>query len=798
MAAPRETFTYTNPSTGDILNVFGATAPSTANGVVVPFTLAGYTTKGVRVTGTLTTLDPASFGSHVRMSIFAPGTPNPISVSTVQLNGVAAGGTFEVNLAWAGGASATFPFGMPQTPGIWIITFWDGTANAPAGSPDAQITNLKISMDDDVSPAAVATPLDMTSASGSIQNDFILGSPVKWYRVTVPAANIGIIPPSYFEIFTGGPNTILADSELSLWRTQDAFNGALTPAAQQQPGARVALDFDSGDDDQAAFSFGVGSGLPLGTNNAMVGVGGNGDLTAGDYYLAVIAGDYGYFTRLWALLPVSLTPADGNLDINWRSGTRVVPPPTTEANLGTLVANTTVTQTVSVTADDVAAGNRVKWLRFTLPKTVGVWPNIRSLTIDTEGSETVGGTLGTTPTRQTFVALFAADGLRVAADSNDGSDTLGTITLGTDDRPGPLSSLTPTDITTAGALLNGRDSANLPPGEYFIGVGVGDNSVIIAPGAFQILTTEAGTGTIRVNVNYADPFVPTVTTVPVANPAQSVSINDLGDVGTTTPGTEKVSSVTVNVDAGTGTTFNTPVNVDWVKFTIAEPTTANASYYVDIDTFGGSFPAVGNLPENDTEISLWRNDGLIIARNDDFNDSTVLSGFSFGSNTPRNFPVSGVGTFTGAQGSLPAGTYWIATGPWNIVSGMQTVGDVGNDFPRTNSGGLDTRFRVGRANVPTNLINFNVPAGTIQVNVRTNIPKAPSCPNPSNISGPGQNTTAIDAELTADDIIVFLNRFFAGNLLSDVSGPGQNTTAIDGELTADDIIVFLNRFFAGC
>jgi hypothetical protein len=52
--------------------------------------------------------------------------------------------------------------------------------------------------------------------------------------------------------------------------------------------------------------------------------------------------------------------------------------------------------------------------------------------------------------------------------------------------------------------------------------------------------------------------------------------------------------------------------------------------------------------------------------------------------------------------------------------------------------------------------------------------------------------------LTADDIIVFLNRFFAGDLASDVSGPGQNTTAIDGELTADDIIVFLNRFFAGC
>ncbi|MFN7443516.1 MAG: GC-type dockerin domain-anchored protein [bacterium] len=79
-----------------------------------------------------------------------------------------------------------------------------------------------------------------------------------------------------------------------------------------------------------------------------------------------------------------------------------------------------------------------------------------------------------------------------------------------------------------------------------------------------------------------------------------------------------------------------------------------------------------------------------------------------------------------------------------------------------------------------------------------NLPTPNPCPNPSNVSGPGQNTTAIDGELTADDIIVFLNRFFAGDLLSDVSGPGQNTPAHDGEQTAADILVFLNRIFAGC
>jgi hypothetical protein len=66
----------------------------------------------------------------------------------------------------------------------------------------------------------------------------------------------------------------------------------------------------------------------------------------------------------------------------------------------------------------------------------------------------------------------------------------------------------------------------------------------------------------------------------------------------------------------------------------------------------------------------------------------------------------------------------------------------------------------------------------------------------ADIAGPGL-TVVPDGALTADDIIVFLNRFFASISSSDVAGPGQSTFA-DGEFTADDIIVFLNAFFAGC
>ncbi|MFN7559015.1 MAG: GC-type dockerin domain-anchored protein [bacterium] len=66
----------------------------------------------------------------------------------------------------------------------------------------------------------------------------------------------------------------------------------------------------------------------------------------------------------------------------------------------------------------------------------------------------------------------------------------------------------------------------------------------------------------------------------------------------------------------------------------------------------------------------------------------------------------------------------------------------------------------------------------------------------SDVAGPGQSVGS-DNALTADDIIVYLNWFFAGDTRADVAGPGQSTTP-DTQFTADDIIVFLNRFFAGC
>jgi GH15 family glucan-1,4-alpha-glucosidase len=66
----------------------------------------------------------------------------------------------------------------------------------------------------------------------------------------------------------------------------------------------------------------------------------------------------------------------------------------------------------------------------------------------------------------------------------------------------------------------------------------------------------------------------------------------------------------------------------------------------------------------------------------------------------------------------------------------------------------------------------------------------------ADVAGPGQSIGG-DGQFTADDIIVFINWFFANDARADIAGAGQTPVA-DGQFTADDIIVFINLFFAGC
>ena len=54
-----------------------------------------------------------------------------------------------------------------------------------------------------------------------------------------------------------------------------------------------------------------------------------------------------------------------------------------------------------------------------------------------------------------------------------------------------------------------------------------------------------------------------------------------------------------------------------------------------------------------------------------------------------------------------------------------------------------------------------------------------------------------DGRVTADDLIAYLGRDFAGDLLADLTGPG-GATGPDGVLTSDDMVLAVADFFAGC
>jgi hypothetical protein len=91
-----------------------------------------------------------------------------------------------------------------------------------------------------------------------------------------------------------------------------------------------------------------------------------------------------------------------------------------------------------------------------------------------------------------------------------------------------------------------------------------------------------------------------------------------------------------------------------------------------------------------------------------------------------------------------------------------------------------------------------------QVGVRYSVRYAPQSAflkvikrcNLSDVASPGQ-VPLFDGEATPDDIVVFVDWFFAGDLRADYASQGQ-VPQPDGQLTADDIIVFIDLFFQGC
>jgi hypothetical protein len=120
------------------------------------------------------------------------------------------------------------------------------------------------------------------------------------------------------------------------------------------------------------------------------------------------------------------------------------------------------------------------------------------------------------------------------------------------------------------------------------------------------------------------------------------------------------------------------------------------------------------------------------------------------------------------------------------TSGVPTEGWVGSQAKAVAGGGVKT-YIVGTANGISGFETRTI------LWIRTD--NTLRC-GPSDVAGANQSIGP-DGQLTADDIIVFLQWYFANDPRADVAGPNQGVNP-DGQLTADDIIVFLQRYFAGC
>ncbi|MFN7558760.1 MAG: GC-type dockerin domain-anchored protein [bacterium] len=568
------------------------------------------------------------------------------------------------------------------------------------------------------------------------------GSPVVATFNPLPAGNstatatVGPAETKWIKFVTTADASVATSKYVDI-STVAPVGGDTEMAVYSETGARLFYDDQSGDGSLSALSFGTGAN---GTVGAFPFNGKNGTLVAGTYYLALTFYDDDslFFNNRWGAVSASVD--SGDIGVLISSGDFVPTPPPPAVSLTIADGGTWATGSASIDAE-----GDVKWFSFVAPAGLSA---TGALDIDVQGT-------ALTPANDTDIGLYRASttGL-VASDEDSGTDLFSQLSFGAGRR-----------IPTGnGQPFRGQNGTvgtgnTILPGEtYYLAVAGGNAATHAAP--FNTAGgTNTGTVVARVRAWSSD--------APSSGAATPPASTDLG--------TLRLAGATENIITSTWT-MTGPDDVKWFKLTTTADALNASTSYVDIDTDNTSpdqEPLFGNL--TDTYLGVYNSTGTFRTLDDDDGISD-RSAISYGDNVnvrTANVPVApnlAGEPRNGRDGDLPAGTYYIVVTTF-LPAFYADYFDVA---PPTNRTAVGDRVLAVRTNFATN-----------------------ACPNPSNIAGPGQSTTP-DEELTADDIIVFLNWFFANDSRANVSGPGQNTTQLDNDLTADDIIVFLNRFFAGC
>ncbi len=243
------------------------------------------------------------------------------------------------------------------------------------------------------------------------------------------------------------------------------------------------------------------------------------------------------------------------------------------------------------------------------------------------------------------IALYNADGNRLAQDSTDGDLNQGQLSFGHGRRA----------AVGDGTQKDGSDG-NLPPGSYFLAVGGGGSGFGASSFATNGATTIDG-GPITITFDFNVGATPCALPDPVAPTAT--------DLGTLPAGLTSAASQPA---------FRT---VAWYTFTTTysvDPSLPNN--FLDIDNLGSEDPNA------DIEIALYDASGNFIATDDDSGPG-LFGQMSFGDPAVHNVPGVGDGAPYNAQSgnTLPAGTYYIATSLFNLdprATGWQALTNTGS------------------------------------------------------------------------------------------------------------------------
>lgn len=296
IASPPEVFTFSNVNSDGVLN-------SSANSVTNAAVLGGFTLRRLDISGTLTSVNAATWSTDSRVLVTAPGG------STVLFQPFLAGSVFTtLNFT-----STILVPAVIDPVGSWSLRFYEAIDDGGPGNVDAR-WNVTFSFSDQLPPAPAATDLGSIFQPGATGQVSVGVSEVKWFTFMV-TRTIGSRRGTYLDVDTVG-------SAIAAQQGQGNFPDDAEIGLYDSSGRRVADDDDSGPGYAGALSF--GTGVRPGTSDGLPFDGRHGTLTPGRYYLAVGAHNLTFQPLGWGV--AANGNQSGTVTINLRTNVLNAPP----------------------------------------------------------------------------------------------------------------------------------------------------------------------------------------------------------------------------------------------------------------------------------------------------------------------------------------------------------------------------------------------------------------------------------------------------------------------------------------